>query len=156
MKSLCCISKCEEFGLITLVKQSLRRDVIGIYKYRLERRMCSTACKEESQKRESYLKYTTLAQEQIKTMYLEIRTKYLNFQAVAVGNSLSGRITETRNLISSETPLYIGTQWDRAAPATVLRNFSVPMIEKIMFSVLTANKISQKLEINEGLSNRSP
>lgn len=109
MKSLCCISKCEEFGLITLVKQSLRRDVIAIYKYRLERRMCRTACKEGSQKRESYLKDTALAEEQIKTMYLEIRTKYLNFQAVALGISLSRRITKTRNLISSEMPLYIGT-----------------------------------------------
>lgn len=45
MKSLYSMSKWEYFGLITLLKQKLRRDVIAIYKYRLERRICGRARK---------------------------------------------------------------------------------------------------------------
>lgn len=96
MRSLCYMSKWEGFSLITLVKQKLRRDVIATYKYRLERMMCGSACREGRQKRKSYRWYTALAQHQMKTMYLETRTKCLNLRAMALGNSLSGMITETR------------------------------------------------------------
>lgn len=93
-----------------------------------------------------------------KNNVFENQNKMPKFPCCGTWEQCFRRIMETRNVISSEITLYAGTSWDRAASVTVLPvcNSSVPVTEKIMVLTQTANEISQKLKMNEGLRKRSP
>lgn len=156
MKSLCCLSKWEDFSLISLVKQKLRRDVIAVYTYRLERRMCGSACWEDRKERAT--SETALAQQHMKTMYLEIRTKYQNLKAVL---AFQERLQRDENLTFSEMILYMVRhrilQWPQCCRQTLpVHNSPGPMTEKRIIFTVTANEISQILVMRKGLSNGSP
>lgn len=65
----------------------------------------------------------------MKTMSLEIRTKCLNLRAAALGNGLSGRITETKKILTfSEMPLYTGTSWNTALASVPQTDPSSPQL----------------------------
>lgn len=155
MKSLCCMSKWEDFVLIALAKQKLRRDVIAMYKHRLERGSV-WKCIQRRKAEKRAAGETASAEKQMQTMYLEIKVTSLSQGSDTWKQPL-------RKDYSSKFTFFVkchGTlHWPQCCRQNLLvHNASTTMAEKKLnvFLIVTANEISQKLVMNEGLSNGSP